>query len=89
MSEVGVERCDGSGWLVPSSTRRPGGPYKCPGCTSCQSDAAVLREEEARVERRMTAREIFAAGFKLGLSKAGLTENADKAFDDWLMERAS
>lgn len=47
-----------------------------------------IREEEARVERLMTAREIFAAGFKLGLSNAGLTEDADGACDDWLLARS-
>ena len=54
-----------------------------------ESDEAVIRREEALVERRMTAREIFEAGFKLGLSKAGLTSNTDAAFDEWLLERAS
>ena len=46
-----------------------------------------VRLEEERVERLMTAREIFKAGFKRGLSKAGLTEDADGAFDDWLRAR--
>ena len=51
-------------------------------------DKQAMIDEENRIERLMTAREIFACGFKFGLALAGLREDADKAFDDWLLERA-
>ena len=53
-----------------------------------EEDLRTIRSEEARVERLMTAREIFAAGFTLGLSRAGLISDPHEAFDGWLLERA-
>ena len=54
----------------------------------CEDDIRAIEEEEARVERRMTAREIFTAGFKFGLEMAGLRSDPNKAFDDWLLGQA-
>lgn len=54
----------------------------------CEDCRDVVKNEEARVERNMTAREIFAAGFKVGQSQAGIRSDADAAFDDWLLMRA-
>lgn len=48
----------------------------------------VIAAEEKRVESRMAVQEIFEAGFKRGLSKAGLTEKADWQYLEWLLERA-
>ena len=46
--------------VMPGRTLAPTG-----GVVSYETtDEAVIREEEARVERVMTAREIFEAGFK-------------------------
>ena len=45
--------------------------------------------EEARVEHLMTVQEIFEAGFHLGLSKAGLTSNAELAYKNWLLSRCA
>lgn len=49
--------------------------------------SAEIAAEECRVERLMTVGEIFAEGFKVGLSKAGLTENADREYREWLLAR--
>lgn len=53
------------------------------------SDEQTIINEETRVERLLTAREIFAVGFKIGLSQAGIRSDADAAFDDWLLMRAN
>lgn len=59
-------------------------------CESCRdSNRAAINEEARAVDRIMTAREIFEMGFKLGQAKAGLTTDADAAFDAWLLKRAS
>jgi hypothetical protein len=53
--------------------------------------ADVIRREELRVERLMTAREIFEAGYNIGQSQAGIRSGAFGfafAFNDWLLARA-
>lgn len=49
--------------------------------------AEEIEDEEMRVNETMRAAEIFAAGFKLGLAKAGLESDPESAFKDWLLER--
>lgn len=59
-------------------------------CEECRDlTKNLIKTAEAKVERLMTPREIFEAGFKEGLSKAGLTSDANAACDDWLLQRAS
>lgn len=43
--------------------------------------------EDKRVERIMSAEEIFEAGFKAGQSLAGLRSDALHAYKDWLIGR--
>ncbi len=50
--------------------------------------ADEIAAELKRVERRMTAAEIFEAGYKLGLSHAGIRSDAEYALKDWLLARA-
>lgn len=43
--------------------------------------------ELARIDRVCTPEEIFVAGFKYGLSHAGLTEDGRLAFENWVLSR--
>lgn len=46
-----------------------------------------LQRLEREAERLVTVREVFEAGFKRGLAKAGLTSHADDDYDEWLLSR--
>lgn len=50
-------------------------------------NSVEIHEEEARIERLMTVREIFEEGYKMGLSQAGLRSDASRAYKDWLLAR--
>lgn len=53
--------------------------------TEAEELAAELKAAEARVERLKTVRKVFDAGFKAGLSRAGLTSHSDAAYEQWLL----
>lgn len=52
-------------------------------CCRC----STFKHLEAYATRVVTLRETFEYGFKAGLSKAGLTSDADASYKDWIWSR--
>ena len=48
---------------------------------------AEEQDEEQRIERNMTVREIFEAGLRHGWATAGLTASVDREYQTWLLVR--